>query len=1086
MNSDTTVNQSPAEREREVRIGLVLYGGISLAIYIHGVMREIFDAVRGRGIYKALKEALASDIIVDVVSGSSAGGLNGILLGRALLCGGLDQTRCGEFQKCAQLWREEAEVLAMLNDPLGKEYEGGHLEPYSLFRSDTYFEPKLLEILEELVPARNEDEPEAPSPISAFDVFITGTDFYGRRWEERDAVGHSVLLRDHRVVFELKHREGGLHKSAFAGDIQDPDYRETLEALARIARTTATFPVAFRPVDFQTSSRKTGGRARYQSVDAKLARFIRDGYPSDEPVWFIDGGTIDNKPFSHTLHTVFFRSADREIDRKIFYLEPTPETRRSYEEKAKHKTEPLPETVGVDALVTIPRYEFITDDWQRIVEHNTRLDLLTALSEGIRARLAATDAKPESAWPPIYVATRLAAWADDIERASHRVLPARNPQFRKYLSDQVGAWLKAPGGVEWQLDRADTWYHVRAHLFVVYELYRTHRAQGIRRAVGSDLTFLYRQVDILRTLHLAVMRHVARVVDVYGLLADPAMWESTPLPDLAHQIAAYLDAAGASWAAGKGLGLPKALEELAHGDQPLGPLAAAIDDVAMEFPVPAKLPTSPEEAPAVPGLLAQIAATTRAHLKTRGHSDLFDAFPAVDREIFPLEHFGGAGEKDRIDLVRISPHDHNLEDPVSYAKQAGLDGDEKISGDELGAFGGFFKQSWRSNDIFWGRLDGLSSLLDALLEEDAVRKAISATSVEDLATRLSESSAKVLPKQQAQMFSRDEIVRLLQDVKTPGTPALEALERLKALFLQAGQRRIACQDLPTMAFDFHLIDAEASNRPEEARQRAGQARDRMRSQLEVLVRRSDWKGIDKLATNSIKEWKLGKEGVSDLPRARFWYEIARISLLVERIVRSRLEGWGTPGAFVAGRLNKYLRPLILGLYAALDLYRDGHLLRSALVVATLTASVIAVGAVVADLLFGRLAEAFVAGLFFVVSVELLGLLQALNPRSLGLPRRVWRALWSGRPLEFAWGGAVTMLFLALMVGTAFIAAELMRSAPLDAVWEAAKVYATGVWRGLTGHPAWPWALGTVACSSFLLAFSRAPFGYSSRTKAPKG
>ena len=34
-------------KSREVRLGVVMYGGVSLAIYINGVAREFFDAVRG-------------------------------------------------------------------------------------------------------------------------------------------------------------------------------------------------------------------------------------------------------------------------------------------------------------------------------------------------------------------------------------------------------------------------------------------------------------------------------------------------------------------------------------------------------------------------------------------------------------------------------------------------------------------------------------------------------------------------------------------------------------------------------------------------------------------------------------------------------------------------------------------------------------------------------------------------------------------------------------------------------------------------------------------------------------------------------
>jgi hypothetical protein len=64
----------PNAKSREVRLGLVLYGGVALAIYINGVCAEFFRAVRGRGVYRLIKALTDSDVVVDIVSGTSAGG----------------------------------------------------------------------------------------------------------------------------------------------------------------------------------------------------------------------------------------------------------------------------------------------------------------------------------------------------------------------------------------------------------------------------------------------------------------------------------------------------------------------------------------------------------------------------------------------------------------------------------------------------------------------------------------------------------------------------------------------------------------------------------------------------------------------------------------------------------------------------------------------------------------------------------------------------------------------------------------------------------------------------------------------------
>jgi predicted acylesterase/phospholipase RssA len=71
QSSSATCLKKPDFR-KETRLGLVLYGGVSLAVYMNGVCREFYNATRGRGIYKLIKALTDSDIVVDIVSGTSA------------------------------------------------------------------------------------------------------------------------------------------------------------------------------------------------------------------------------------------------------------------------------------------------------------------------------------------------------------------------------------------------------------------------------------------------------------------------------------------------------------------------------------------------------------------------------------------------------------------------------------------------------------------------------------------------------------------------------------------------------------------------------------------------------------------------------------------------------------------------------------------------------------------------------------------------------------------------------------------------------------------------------------------------------
>src|SRR5262245_46635856 len=110
---------SSPDVEREIRFAAVMYGGVSLAIYINGVTKELLSMDRAneletsdnrmlpdpeklsasekiyREVAKLLDEKAGfknqpTDVtqtrfIVDVISGTSAGGINGVFLAKALV-----------------------------------------------------------------------------------------------------------------------------------------------------------------------------------------------------------------------------------------------------------------------------------------------------------------------------------------------------------------------------------------------------------------------------------------------------------------------------------------------------------------------------------------------------------------------------------------------------------------------------------------------------------------------------------------------------------------------------------------------------------------------------------------------------------------------------------------------------------------------------------------------------------------------------------------------------------------------------------------------------------------------------------------
>jgi Patatin-like phospholipase len=105
----------PPRFVREIRLGLVVHGGISLAIYIHGVCQEFYHAVRGRGIYKLVKALTDADLVIDAISGSSAGGINGILLSYAIA--NSTDRKLVDFNEFASIWRNSGDLLKLLHKP---------------------------------------------------------------------------------------------------------------------------------------------------------------------------------------------------------------------------------------------------------------------------------------------------------------------------------------------------------------------------------------------------------------------------------------------------------------------------------------------------------------------------------------------------------------------------------------------------------------------------------------------------------------------------------------------------------------------------------------------------------------------------------------------------------------------------------------------------------------------------------------------------------------------------------------------------------------------------------------------------------
>ncbi len=94
----------------ELRLALVLNGGVSLAVWIGGVCQEINRLVSREGVYKTLLDLTETDVRADVICGTSAGSINGALLATSLVHG-------RSLQPLRDLWIDRASFGALLRDP---------------------------------------------------------------------------------------------------------------------------------------------------------------------------------------------------------------------------------------------------------------------------------------------------------------------------------------------------------------------------------------------------------------------------------------------------------------------------------------------------------------------------------------------------------------------------------------------------------------------------------------------------------------------------------------------------------------------------------------------------------------------------------------------------------------------------------------------------------------------------------------------------------------------------------------------------------------------------------------------------------
>ena len=792
-------SQAVVPKSREIRLGIVMYGGVSLAIYIYGAAHELFRAVRGQGIYKLIKALTDSDIVVDVISGTSAGGINGILLSYAL---------CNELQfgSISSLWRLHGDIRQLLRSPYG-----ALADTTSLLNSEGYYQPKLEAAFSQMESGRKVShnggeqvilqEGEEPSPFNELDLFITGTDVDGRVSTQFDDAGHPIDVKDHRALFVLKHRKG--RKEPFAASAT------TWKVLAKLARITSCFPAAFAPV-------MVGREAADREVDELLRQW---GALEGKERCFLDGGVLDNKPFTYTTRAIFSRAADREVERKLFYVEPDPESFA----RPEGASNPNIVQAVLASLIGIPGYESITEDLRLLAEHNSRLQQYNRLVANLQPECAAVpppdsaanrlNQEPEgTATREVYDRSRLIAISDRVVRGLLKTDFNRlEPRDRAAAADLIRHFDAAVPPT------------YRQSLFDDFDVY--FRQRRLYRAVYLIYDHLYKSKESLlpdrQEAYKTVLQALNRQIKVYEILQTvmESLIDEAPLDWKARNpLDIWLEVQGALW---------RLLDDTSAAAQLL-PTAYTPDTATAATWLPQPQLTNFHNALLVlcqeiieriknQRLEAQDASQLNSVLKRLEQNEVqiltthlppndpirvaYKQFQELDTQLFPIEMMAGLREKDIIETIRISPRDAQK----GFSRN-GLS--DKLAGDALYHFGGFFKRSWRSNDILWGRLDGLCQLVETLLQPDRLRQiGKNQTLCARIRQRLQEDldPARLFP--QAGRTTQDDLrtwlTRLFADDAPTRETALDerSFSHHLEILVEAAQLEVLYEELPHVVTD---------------------------------------------------------------------------------------------------------------------------------------------------------------------------------------------------------------------------------------------------------------------------------------------
>lgn len=380
-----------ASGPRELRLALSLRGGVSLAVWIGGAVAELDRLRRSAqldpststaGVEGAFNKlcgfANYDKVSIDVITGASAGGLNGVLYTASLVYG-------FEFDRIAGVWIRWTDIETLSRETSGFVDQ----QPRSLLEGDGYFLRLVDTELTKLVDngsgttALDEDDPRLELLLTATLADPVNVRFSIDRFAE-------IVDSRRGAFFRFSHlgKVGG--PFSFFGAPGSKEQAKSISQLALAARASSSFPVAFEPAS-------VGGDG------VEIQRMFSEDLT--EKVEVIDGGTLDNIPVTKAIDAIAAAPAQGPTERWLVYLHPSPKIDVEHEDGSETK-DGLRSTIGnmKRAASAAISQESLIDDLIELERHNVAVSDLQAsrealIGQALEANVAVEDVlEPSSYW----------------------------------------------------------------------------------------------------------------------------------------------------------------------------------------------------------------------------------------------------------------------------------------------------------------------------------------------------------------------------------------------------------------------------------------------------------------------------------------------------------------------------------------------------------------------------------------------------------------------------------------------------------------------------------------------------------------